>query len=462
MNDKGDGTPDSMQAGKMPAAMEKAVNRYIYRDWWSVRGSQASSAPSNTSIRIQVKSNGDLHLPQQLKQRLGLSAGSELIVKETPEGLLVWPADPPLAKIYIEPTTACNFHCRTCVRNAWDEQLGSMAFSTFRKLLADLKKVKTLREIAFWGIGEPLLHPRIVEMIALAHALGVRTELITNGALLNTSMAQGLINAGLDTLVVSVDGASSDAYEEIRCGGNFEQVQENITELHRIQWEMGRQNPELGLEFVVMQRNMDQLPKLWETAFSLGAAFIIISNLLPYTEDMKDEILYKQSARMDNDLYRSRWSPEVMLPRIDMQSEYMDPLIKLLYLTGRPKIGLKEHTASDEGHCPFIWQGSTAVSWTGDVSPCVALMHSYPCFVLDRKKDIKRAIFGNVMEEKLIDIWNNDVYQTFRQRVRNFDFPPCIDCGGCDFAESNQEDCFGNPHPVCGDCLWARRVILCP
>ena len=32
---------------------------------------------------------------------------------------------------------------------------------------------------------------------------------------------------------------------------------------------------------------------------------------------------------------------------------------------------------------------------------------------------------------------------------------------GCEFAETNEEDCLGNPHPTCGYCLWARGVVRC-
>ncbi|MBN1664678.1 MAG: radical SAM protein [Deltaproteobacteria bacterium] len=440
----------------------RATHKFIGRDWRIMGIPRKADSASDGVLHIPITPNGDLRLPEALKERWAITGDNELLLKETREGLMIWPAAPPLAKVYIEPTTACNYHCRTCVRNAWEEKTGFMAFETFKKLMADLENVKTLKEIAFWGIGEPLLHPDIIRMIKLAHDLGVKTELITNGALLDKDMAHNIILAGLDTLVASVDGVSSDTYAEIRCGGDFDKVTENIIGLQRAQWELNRSNPEVGIEFVIMQRNIDQLPKLWQTAFYLGASFIILSNVLPYTEDMKEEILYKQSARMDNDIHRSMWSPEVILPRIDMHSEYMAPIADLIYLTGRPKIGLKEHAASDEGHCPFIWQGSAAVSWTGDVSPCIALMHAYRCFVLEREKVIKPYLTGNVAREKITDIWNKEDFKAFRNRVRNFDFPPCIDCGGCDFADSNEEDCFGNPHPVCGDCLWARRVIVCP
>ena len=49
-----------------------------------------------------------------------------------------------------------------------------------------------------------------------------------------------------------------------------------------------------------------------------------------------------------------------------------------------------------------------------------------------------------------------------KRRVLGFDFPPCLDCGGCDNVEANIEDCFGNPHPTCGDCLWSRGIVICP
>lgn len=103
-----------------------------------------------------------------------------------------------------------------------------------------------------------------------------------------------------------------------------------------------------------------------------------------------------------------------------------------------------------------------AVSWDGEVSPCVALMHSYKCYVLGREKNIRRYTLGNIAQQKVDKIWNSKEFQQFRKKVIEFDFSPCTSCGGCDFSESNEEDCFGNTFPVCGDCLWAQGVILCP
>jgi hypothetical protein len=80
--------------------------------------------------------------------------------------------------------------------------------------------------------------------------------------------------------------------------------------------------------------------------------------------------------------------------------------------------------------------------------------------VQQREKLMTLWEVGKVPAEELAAIWAKPDYVAFRDRVRRFDFPPCTDCA-CELAEGNLEDCFGNPHPVCGDCLWARGIIRC-
>ena len=408
-----------------------------------------------------VGKSGDLRLPEELRRRWGLAPGAELLVRETPEGLLLRPSDPPLTKVYVEPTTACNLRCRICVRNSWNEPVGSMEMATYRRLVDGLRGVPSLRTMAFWGFGEPLLHPDIVEMVALAKGLGAKTELITNGLLLDREMAEGLVMAGLNTLVVSVDGTSPESDPDIRSGADFRLVQENVEGLHAVRRANSRDNPEIGLEFVATRRNVSELPNLHRLAYSMEASFVVVTNVLPYTEEVKEEILYWLATVSSYSMARSKWSPEIVLPRIDAHRENLEPLLGLLRQGGVID-PLPRRSDGAEGYCRFVGEGAVAVAWDGEVSPCVALMHSYTCYVLRREKVIRRYTLGNVGREEITRIWDRDEYVQFRARVQQFDFSPCAHCGGCQLAESNEEDCFGNQFPVCGDCLWARGVILCP
>lgn len=413
---------------------------------------------------LQIGLDGTLSFSENQRKRWGLAPGTTVLIRRTPNGLQLFPEDPPLGRAYIEPTSICNLNCRTCMRRSWTEPTGSMAMATFNSLLEGLRRAPALHTVSFWGMGEPLLHPNIVDMVTATSQLSADTELITNGLLLDEAMAQLLIEAGLSRLIVSVDGSTAEVHAQNRTGADLERVKSNMMVLRRLRHELGRTNPDIGIEFVLMRRNLDEVRKLRRLAFDIGAGFIILTHVLPYTEELKNEILYWMSADRRWSNGKSVWLPKVSVPRFDARPEYLERLANLIWPAGGPAEPIQSlHRNPDaEGHCRFVEQGSVVVAWDGVVSPCIALMHSYRCFVLDREKAIRRYSLGNVASEDLLSIWNKAEFRRFRKRVLDFDFSPCVHCGGCDFAESNQEDCFGNRFPTCGDCLWARNIIVCP
>ena len=95
--------------------------------------------------------------------------------------------DDRVRKAYVEPTNACNLDCRTCVRHSWDEHEGFMEWPVYERVVDGLAAPAT---IAFMGLGEPLLHPRLVDMVRLATACGLATEITTNALLLDEVMAE--------------------------------------------------------------------------------------------------------------------------------------------------------------------------------------------------------------------------------------------------------------------------------
>lgn len=409
--------------------------------------------------------DGTLSLAALDAARLGISAGAEFLIQEVPGGLLLRRTDPALSRVHVEPTTGCNLSCRTCVRHTWDEQIGFMKMATYGALIQGLKQVPSLGRVSFWGLGEPLLHPHIVEMVALAKSLGARTDLITNGLLLTRELARDLVAAGLDRLTVSIDGISAEANADVRSGADLAAVLRNIEQLQQFRviapGEDVRPTPEVWIEFVAMRRNVRDLPKLPQLAQAMGASRVIVTNVLPYTEDLKDEILYGLTAGGGYRTTRSEWNPDVLLPRMDLTAGVPEALATLLnhLIDASAPIGRFDGAG---GYCRFVGEGTISVGWDGRVAPCVPLLHSYPCYVMGREKHVRRYDVGNVGEERIARIWEKGEYRQFRDRVLHFAFSPCTDCGGCDLSVSNEADCAGNTFPVCGDCLWAKGVIQCP
>jgi len=424
--------------------------------FWRTNG-KGEDLPENIEAELE---NGSLKIPEKVKEKLGLRDQTAVTIKLGSKGFYLERTDPPLTKVYIEPTSDCNLDCKTCVRHSWDEEMGHMDFDVYKKLIDDLKEYKHLKKISFWGIGEPTYHPQIAEMIKLASELGVQTQMITNALLLDEAKAEELLKAGLDSIVVSVDGTSPETMADIRSGADLEQVIKNVKNFRSLRDKM-KKDVEIGIEYVIMKSNVDELKDLRKLAFDLGASFIFLTNLLPYTESMTDEILYSFSISRSQPEQRTHHRPEIYLPPTDLRED----IIKDIAAVGGKSSSISTTQVPfnpHRGYCKFVEDGSIAVNWRGEISPCIALMHTYDLYVRDREKHIEKYVLGNIAEEDLNSIWYSDEFKDFRKQVKEFPFSDCTQCSGCEMSKGNQEDCHGNEFPVCGDCLWARGVIQCP
>ena len=413
--------------------------------------------PENMELKLK---DGKLELPAEIKEKLGLNSETEVKIKFNQNGIYIERADPQLTKVYIEPTSDCNLDCKTCVRHSWEEEMGFMQLEDYKKLVGDLKKFKGLEKISFWGIGEPLYHPELAEMIELASELEVKTQIITNGLLLDQKKAESLLEAGLDSLVVSVDGTSPETMADIRSGADLKTVIKNVQNFRNLR-DKNQKNCEIGIEYVIMKSNVDELKDLRKLAFKMGASFIFLTNLLPYTEDMSDEILYSFSISRSQPKIRTEHRPEIYLPPTDLRED----IIRDLAAVGGKSSSISTTQVPfnpHRGYCKFVEEGSIAVNWQGEISPCIALMHSYDLYIRERKKHINKYSLGKISEKSLAEIWNSSEFKNFRKKVKDFPFSDCTQCSGCEMSKKNEEDCHGNEFPVCGDCLWARGVIQCP
>jgi MoaA/NifB/PqqE/SkfB family radical SAM enzyme len=296
-------------------------------------------------------------------------------------------------------------------------------------------------------------------MVEQAKPLASSVELITNGMLLTEEVARRLIALDLDVLWISVDGATAENLADVRLGAALHQIFKNIERIAILRHETARK-PEIGISFVAMKKNIADLPALIRLGSRLGVSHFMVTNVLPYTEEMCREMLCTRSVdRADSK--PSPFSPRIDLPRIDLDDASKEPVVQAMRYRNNVHLN-GVSLGQDRGRCPFIEKGAVAVCWDGSVSPCLGLMHRYTTYLHNKPRSVERHAVGNLKERSLGEIWNQPDYVDFRKRVAAFDFSPCTWCGGCSWSEANQEDCFANTFPTCGGCLWAQGVIQCP
>ncbi len=106
---------------------------------------------------------------------------------------------PIAAHLYV--TDRCNLDCFYCTE--FDNSVPHPEFEDIKKWIGKIKELGCVR-IGLQG-GEPLMHPDIIEIVRFCKSLDLKTSIATNGFKITKEIIQGLEDANLDSIHVSVD-----------------------------------------------------------------------------------------------------------------------------------------------------------------------------------------------------------------------------------------------------------------
>jgi tungsten cofactor oxidoreducase radical SAM maturase len=392
---------------------------------------------------VTTSPDGILRLPEDFLARRRLTNPMRYWLDERDGQLILHPRRPDIHKLYIEPTTICNLHCRTCIRNIWEDPIEHMSLETFQNLVAGIHELPELKRVVFTSFGEPFAQPHLLVMIAALREFDLAVTVGTNGLLLRPQTARELVRLGVDRVVVSIDGGKPETFASVR-GTMLSRVIEGIQQLNAAKRQLGSLYPSLQVEFVALTSNVDELEDLAKLAQQLGVSRLLVSHVLPYTPELYAEKLYSYHPVLP--FKAGGWALQagawVMWATVDL-----------------PRM----HWGA-ERRCRFVQDNAVVVGWDGGVSPCYALSHNYSYYAIDGlHKQVARYELGNINDQSLAEIWMSEDYVRFRSQVKAFHFPSCPDCDlreSCDLRMQNQ-GCWGW-NPSCADCLWAQEIVRCP
>lgn len=182
--------------------------------------------------------------------------------------------------VAMEPADFCMLHCPQCpVGMGNDKPHGA---SKIRQVL-DLEKCQQIIDeiedyahtVIFHFQGEPLLNNHLPEMIRYAHAHRLYTMLSTNAQLLTPELAKALAEAGLDRIIISMDGLTQETYEHYRVGGKLDRVLAGMRAMatipYRKHWWEHPQRPEIVLQCLRFRSNEHEWDRFHRDYKALGA-----------------------------------------------------------------------------------------------------------------------------------------------------------------------------------------------
>jgi radical SAM protein with 4Fe4S-binding SPASM domain len=229
--------------------------------------------------------------------------------------------------------------------------------------------------------GEPFLHENLGNFIQKAKQNRFYVTVSTNAHYLTEVNITKIMDAGLDRLIVSLDGADAETYLQYRQGGDFVKVVSGIKSLTISKLLQQQQHPFIELQFMLHAKNEFQRKQIKAFGKSLGVDKVSIKTMQLIREDGAAEWLPKQGSRY------------------------------IVNQDGHAAIKSKL-----PNRCFRMWN-SCVVTWDGDVVPC--------CF--DKNADRK---MGNIKRENLNAICESAAYEDFRKKVfterKNIDI--CRNC----------------------------------
>lgn len=272
--------------------------------------------------------------------------------------------------ISIEPTTACNLRCPECPSGlrAFSRNTGNLKEDFFRKTIEELHR--DLLFLIFYFQGEPYINPKFLEMVKFAHRKKIFTITSTNGHFLQEENARKTVESGLDRLIISVDGATQEVYEQYRIGGQLDLVLEGARNVVKWKKQLNSRTPHLIFQMLVLRPNEHQIEEIHRLAREIGV----------------DEVKLKTAQ-----LYDYQYE-NPLIPTQDRYARYRQ--------TASGDWQLKHQLLP---HCWKLWH-SCVITWDGIVVPC--------CF----DKDAQHRL-GDLKNTPFRKLWHSPAYADFRQAI---------------------------------------------
>ena len=272
-----------------------------------------------------------------------------------------------------------------------------MTLENWKALALDIKGCYTpLPHIILWG-GEPLVCPYFDELVLFLKELGFTLGLITNGVLLDLHME--ICKSSFKKIYVSIDGPW-DIHDSIRGNGVFDRATANLTEL-------AKSNVNVTVTSVLSPPLLGRLDEFINIVENLGADELLLQNYIHVSAGEADEYRkwMKDSFNIEANEINS-WITE--LPQdYEIKKEQAIEGIK----DRKSKITVTYLPHTNENCTCLSANKHIHVSWNGNVLYCT---------------DFYDFSAGNVKENHIDEIFNNEISEAYRREVVNN--PACKHC----------------------------------
>ncbi|MCE5300965.1 MAG: radical SAM protein [Spirochaetia bacterium] len=338
---------------------------------------------------------------------------------------------PPLSVVLLL-TYRCNLRCKMCFYYNEAEKSNTQSLIHSRNSeeltreqinsLIDQAVTMKARVLTLHG-GEPLIYEDVFDIAKYAVSKGLLVNFITNGVLLTQPVVDRIIDAGINSITISLDGPER-IHDDVRgMKGAFAKIFDGIS-LFRQKEKEGKKMPKLSISTYVSAMNQDAFLELFEKVRETGITDWNIG-LVTYNSEKSSVETRKILGGSVNGGHGNLSSlpEEIIALDKDKMIEAMLELRKRnssagLQITFPSRKAIERYSDplfNEVDYCLYPW-ARIVISPYGEVFPCIPVsMVNYD--------------MGNVKQDSLKDIWNGKKYVEFRRKLKKYKLLPiCSKC----------------------------------
>lgn len=161
--------------------------------------------------------------------------------------------------VQVETSSYCNMVCLGCPQKDMTRSRGFMDPELFEKIVDELGNYRS--RVWLHYMGEPLMHPKIFDLIEYASGKLSYFGMSSNGILLTRDMIERILDSELQRFEISLDSLDLGLLDKLRPGGNPKNIIENAHEFFRIKYKRGQKYPITSINYRELRENLHETEK---------------------------------------------------------------------------------------------------------------------------------------------------------------------------------------------------------
>ena len=309
---------------------------------------------------------------------------------------------PATTALHFELTNKCNFHCVFCPSDSQKREIGSMDLDLVKKLYTEASEKKIAPVVNLHLMGEPTLHPKLIEILNFGASKNIKTDLVTNGSTLVAKIVPKILSSLYGTITASHMTPTEETYHfRGKVGISWERYISNLRLLVREYMKRIAQGETINNDIVIRVMSTMNTAANCTITETEKEASAILKEWSEFVASVEDELGLDRFERADynaNDILK------------EVNNNYITyPLQKGIKLKFWKAFTFANTRVDDEYELENIGQTTycpkpftdVGVLWNGDVTLC------------DLDHDGKLSV-GNIKDSSIEEIIQNDAAKELR------------------------------------------------